>query len=349
MQNLKTSKSDVKEKQAFLFKWRWEYFLLLLMVAEFAIFGSMNPRFLNPAILMSSINNFVPVCIIALFVTFVIITGGIDIQAGSIIGLTSISLGVLWQKMGVNIWLAALISLLIGILCGLISGLLIALTDVQPMVITLGGSFLFSGLALVVPSIAKVEAYQGITNFPIQFTDMTNGAVLLGIPNQVIIFLILIAIAFVVLHLTQYGRKIFLLGINRSTAEYSGIKTAGLITSTYVLSGLSASIAGVMMTSYLGTAKPDFGSDLTLPIITAVVLGGTSIYGGKGNIIGTALSSLIIGFMQFGLSLVGIQAQYQAIPVGILLVASLIINFFIRKGIFKKLTNLFMTRREKSV
>jgi len=329
------------------FKWRWEYFLVVLLIAEFAIFGSLNNRFLNPAVLLSSINNFVPVCIISLFVTFVIITGGIDIQAGSIIGLTSIVLGVLWQKMGVNIWLACLLSLVIGIVCGLISGLLIAFTDVQPMVITLGGSFLFSGLALVVPSVAKVQAYQGITNFPISFSNLANGSVVFGIPNQVMIFVLLIVVAFVILHLTQYGRKVFLLGINRHTAEYSGIKTAGLIVSTYVFSGLSASIAGVMMTSYLGTAKPDFGSDLTLPIITAVVLGGTSIYGGKGNVIGTALSSLVIGFMEFGLSLVGIQAQYQAIPVGVLLVASLIINFFIRKGVFKKLTN-FLRRREKT-
>ena len=100
------------------FKWRWEYFLVILLIAEFIIFGGLNPRFLNPFILMNSINNFIPVCIVSLFVTYVIITGGMDIQAGSIMGLTSICVGVLWQKMGVNIWLAVLLGILVGALCG---------------------------------------------------------------------------------------------------------------------------------------------------------------------------------------------------------------------------------------
>ena len=264
-----------KNKKSVLagFKWRWEYFLVILLIAEFIIFGSLNPRFLNPFILMNSINNFIPVCIVSLFVTYVIITGGMDIQAGSIMGLTSICVGVLWQKMGVNIWLAVLLGIFVGALCGLISGMLIAYAKVQPMVITLGGSFLYSGLALVVPALAGVVAYQGITNFPPEFQEIAAGS-FAGIPNQVIIFLILLVISFIILHLTKYGRKIFLIGVNRNTAEYSGIKTARLVMSTYVLSGIAASIAGILLTSYLGTAKPDFGADLTLPIITAVVLFG---------------------------------------------------------------------------
>ena len=317
-------------------KWRWEYFLIILLIAEFIIFGSLNSRFLNPIILLNSINNFIPVCIVSLFVTNVIITGGMDIQAGSIMGLTSICVGVLWQKMGLNIWLAILLGLIVGLLCGLLSGLLIAYAKVQPMVITLGGSFLYSGLALVVPALAGVVAYQGITNFPVEFQTIATGNVL-NIPNQVIIFIILLIGSYILIHLTKYGRKIFLIGVNRNTAEYSGIKTSRIIMSTYAFSGVAASIAGILLTSYLGTAKPDFGSDLTLPIITAVVLGGTSIYGGKGNVLGTALAALIIGFMKFGLTLVGINAQYQDIPVGILLIVSLIINYLINSNVFKKL------------
>lgn len=317
-------------------KWRWEYFLVLLLILEFVIFGSLNPRFLNPFILMNSINNFIPVCIVSLLVTYVIITGGMDIQAGSIMGLTSICVGVLWQKMGLNIWLAVLLGLLVGALCGLISGMLIAYAKVQPMVITLGGSFLYSGLALVVPALAGVVAYQGITNFPPEFQEIAAGNIA-GIPNQVIIFAVLLILSFILLHLTKYGRKIFLIGVNRNTAEYSGIKTARVVMSTYVLSGIAASISGILLTSYLGTAKPDFGADLTLPIITAVVLGGTSIYGGKGNVIGTGFAALIIGFMKFGLTLIGVNAQYQDIPVGILLILSLIINFMIHSKVFQKI------------
>lgn len=328
----KTAKAGGKSK--FALQWRWEYFLVLLLIAEFVIFGSMNPRFLDVFVLMSSINNFIPVCIVSLFVTFVIITGGMDIQAGSIVGLTSICVGVFWQKMGMSIWMAVILGLVVGALCGLFSGALISYTKVQPMVITLGGSFLYSGLALVVPAVAGVVSYQGITNFPPEFQAIANGDVV-GVPNQVLIFLALLLIAYVILHRTQYGRKIFLIGVNRNTAEYSGIKSARLIMTTYIFSGVSASIAGILLTSYLGTAKPDFGADLTLPIITAVVLGGTSIYGGKGNVFGTALAALIIGFMKFGLTLVGINSQYQDIPVGILLILALVINFFINHSVFK--------------
>lgn len=318
------------------FSWRWEYFLIVLLIAEFIIFGSMNPRFLNPFILMNSINNFIPVCIVSLFVTFVIITGGMDIQAGSIMGLTSICVGVFWQKIGLNIWMAILLGFVVGALCGLFSGILIAYTKVQPMVITLGGSFLYSGLALVVPALAQVVSYQGITNFPSEFQSISNGN-LFGIPNQVVVFIALTIIAYLILHRTKYGRKIFLIGVNRNTAEYSGIRSARVVMSTYIFSGIAASVAGVLLTSYLGTAKPDFGADLTLPIITAVVLGGTSIYGGKGNVFGTALAALIIGFMKFGLTLVGVNAQYQDIPVGILLIISLIVNFLINGNILQKL------------
>ena len=332
----KITKDSNKKLTLSSLRWRWEYFLVLLIIAEFIIFGGLNQRFLNPVVLLSSINNFIPVCVVSLFVTYVIITGGMDIQAGSIIGLTSICVGVFWQKMGINIWVAVVLGLAVGALCGLFSGFLIAHTKVQPMVITLGGSFLFSGLALVVPSVAGVVSYQGITNFPKEFQAVSNGE-LFGIPNQVIIFLLLTIASYVLLHMSKYGRKVFLIGVNRNTAEYSGIKSSRIILSTYVLSVISASIAGILLTSYLGTAKPDLGADLTLPIITAIVLGGTSIYGGKGNVLGTGLAALIIGFMKFGLTLVGINAQYQDIPVGILLIVSLIINFMIKENIFKKL------------
>ena len=325
--------------------WRWEYFLILLLAAEFVTFGSINPRFLNITVILMSINDFIPVCLVSLFVTLVIVTGGIDIQAGSIIGLTSVCVGVFWQKLGINVFVAALMGLLVACLCGLISGWLIAHTDVQPMVITLGGSFLFAGIALLVPSLAGVPSYQGITNFPQVFQAIGNHRIGGVVPNLVVIFAVLGVIAWLLLHRSKYGRRIFLIGVNRHTAEYSGIRSANIIMSTYILSGLAAGIAGVVMTSYLGTAKSDFGSDLTLPIVTAVVLGGTSIYGGKGSVVGTALASLVIGLLQFGLSLMGVTAQYYDIPVGILLVLSLSVNFLINKGVFRGLPKRLLRRR----
>lgn len=290
----------------------------------------MNPRFLRMNVLLGSINDFMPICIVALSVTFVLITGGIDIQAGSIVGLTSICVGLLWQEVGLNIWIACLVGLVIGGLCGLFSGTIISQLDVQPMVITLGGSFLFSGLGLAIMSLSSVESYLGISGFPEAFTNLFRNRV--GpVPYQVIIFIVLIIFNYVLLHKTKYGRKVFLTGVNRNTAEMSGIKTKLIITSTYILSGVSAALAGIVLTGYLGTAKADFGKELTLPIITAVVLGGTSNTGGRGNIIGTAIATVIIGVLRFGLSMNGVNTQYLEIPVGVLLILSLVARTFINK------------------
>lgn len=320
----------VKKIQKIYSKYSWEIILFILLIALILVFGTMNPRMLRLNVLLGSINDFMSIAIISLSVTFVLITGGIDIQAGSIVGLTSISVGLLWQELGLNIWLACLIGLIIGGVCGLLSGTIIASLEVQPMVITLGGSFLYSGIGLAIMSLSSVESYLGISGFPSAFTNLFRNRI--GpVPNQVILFIILIIINYVILHKTKYGRRVFLTGVNRNTAELSGVNTKRIITSTYILSGVSAAIAGIVLTGYLGTAKADFGSELTLPIITAVVLGGTSNYGGRGNIVGTAIATVIIGVLRFGLSMNGVSTQYLDIPVGVLLIISLIVRNFLQK------------------
>ena len=139
------------------------------------------------------------------------------------------------------------------------------------------------------------------------------------VPSQILLFIVIACIAHFILHRTKYGRYVYLCGINPNAAEFSGINTKFIVMTTYALSGIGAAIAGIVLTSYLGTAKADFGKELTLPIITAVVLGGTAITGGTGTILGTALSALVIGIMRFGLSMAGLNTQYLDIPVGILL------------------------------
>ncbi len=306
---------------------RWELYLLLMLVAEIFIFGAINPKFLMPRVLLGSINDFMSICIISLFVTFVLITGGMDIQSGSIVGLTSITIGVLWNDAGMSIWLASGVGLVAGALCGMLSGFFVAYTGVQPMVVTLGGSFLYSGLALAVTNFSATEAYKGISGFPEAFTAMAKGRIEKVIPYQLFIFLGLILLAYILLHQTKYGRKVFLCGVNRNAASYCAIKTKRIVMSTYMLSGMSASLAGILLTAYLGTAKADMGKELTLPIITAVVLGGTSNLGGSGSVIGTALAALLIGILRFGLSMAGVSTQYLDIPVGLLLVVSVAVRF----------------------
>lgn len=306
---------------------RWETFLVVLLIAEIFVFGAINPKFLMPRVLLGSINNFMSICIVSLFVTFVLITGGIDIQAGAIVGLTSIIVGVLWNDFGFNLYAACAVGLCAGAACGALSGFFVAFTGVQPMVVTLGGSFLFSGLSLVVSKLSSNAAYQGIGGFPEAFTGFAKGRIFGIIPNQLVIFLVLTIFAFVLLHLTKYGRKVFLCGVNKNAAEYCGVNTRLVVMSTYVLSGLGASIAGILLTAYLGTAKTDLGKEITLPVITAVVLGGTSNLGGTGGVIGTALAALVIGVLRFGLSMIGVNTQYLDIPVGVLLVLAVMARF----------------------
>lgn len=330
-----------KEKTSLLKKASsWEYILVLLLILEVVIFATKNPKFLMPRVLFGSLNDIISICIISLFVTFVMITGGIDIQAGSLVGLTSIVLGVSWQDYGINIWLAAFLGIVVSALCGALSGFFVAYCNVQPMVVTLGGSFLYSGFALLVSNVSATESYKGISGFPESFTQLSKyrfGGVL---PLQVLIFLVLAIIAFLLLNKTIYGRKIFLIGVNKNAAQYSGINTRLVTLSTYVLSAISASIAGIILTSYLGTAKSDIGATLTLPIITAVVLGGTLSTGGKGSVIGTALAAIIIGVLKFGLPLsFKVPQQYLDIPVGALLLIVVIVRAIMSSPGFKKYIN----------
>ena len=253
----------------------WEMVLICILVAEFVIFGAANDKFLRPAMLFNSMNDFMSICIISLFVTFVMITGGIDIQAGSIVGLTSIIIGVTWQDFGFNIWAAAGFALLIAVICGALSGFFVAYCGVQAMVVTLGGSFLYSGIALLVSNMASTESYQGISGFPDNFKILSKYKLFGLIPSQLLIFIVLVIIAYLLLHRSKYGRRIFLVGVNQQAAEYSGINSRLVIMSTYMLSAASAAIAGIVLTAYLGSAKCDLGSNFTLNIITAVVLGGS--------------------------------------------------------------------------
>ena len=294
----------------------WEMFLVIFLILEFVVFGAANPKFLRPQSIMNSIVNYISVCIISLFVTMVMITGGIDIQAPAIIGLSSIIIGVLWSDAGLNIWAAVAIAVVVAALCGALSGFFVAYCGVQPMVVTLGGSFLYSGIALMVSGMSATPAYQGFVGF--RFLGKGN---IFGIPTQIVIYVVLILLCMWILHRTKYGERLFLIGVNPQAAEYSGINTRATIMSTYVLSAVSAAIAGTLLTANVNSAKYDLGSGYTLAIITAVVLGGTLNTGGKGSIIGTVLASLIICILRYGLPLCfGVSTQNLDLPIGLILV-----------------------------
>ncbi|WP_409299287.1 ABC transporter permease [Peribacillus sp. SCS-26] len=314
---------------------RWEFFLILLLLLELMVFGIISPGFMNLGNLLFSMNDFMYISMAAIPMTLVIITGGIDVSVGSIMGLSSILTGVLWKE-GVPLTLAVLAALTAAIAAGLLNGLIITAANVQPLVVTLGGMFLYSGIALVISGGSKASGYEGITGFPDAFSGMANGS-LLGIPNPLWFLGLLTLIFCWLLHYTRYGRRLFLTGINPKTAHYSGIRVKPVIISAYMLSGLGGGLGGVLLTSYFSSARADLGSEAVLPVITAVVLGGASILGGQGTIAGTVLASMVVGIMQYGLQMAGLASEQAGIAIGLLLIFTVLLRQSRIKGIFKAL------------
>ncbi|NUJ06961.1 ABC transporter permease [Bacillus paranthracis] len=306
--------------------YRWEGVLIVLLLIEFILFSLINSDFLNISNLLFSTNDFLFIAIAAIPMTFVIVTGGIDVSVGSIMGLTSILIGVLWMN-GIPILFAVIIALIISCLAGAINGLIIKMTDVEPLVVTLGTMFLYGGIALVISGGAGASGYEGISGLPDTFVQLANGS-FIGIPNLLWLLIVLTVLCTVLFHRTIYGRHVKLTGANENTAKYTGIKTKKVVIIAYILSGLGGGLGGAFLTAYFGSARADMGSETILPIITAVVLGGTLITGGKGSIIGTVLASIFIGLMQYGLQMTGLTNEQSNVVIGMILILSVIMRHF---------------------
>lgn len=306
--------------------YRWEGVLIVLLLIEFILFSLINSDFLNISNLLFSTNDFLFIAIAAIPMTFVIVTGGIDVSVGSIMGLTSILIGVLWMN-GIPILFAVIIVLIISCLAGAINGLIIKMTDVEPLVVTLGTMFLYGGIALVISGGAGASGYEGISGLPDTFVQLANGS-FIGIPNLLWLLIVLTVLCTVLFHRTIYGRHVKLTGANENTAKYTGIKTKKVVIIAYILSGLGGGLGGAFLTAYFGSARADMGSETILPIITAVVLGGTLITGGKGSIIGTVLASIFIGLMQYGLQMTGLTNEQSNVVIGMILILSVIMRHF---------------------
>ncbi|MEN1936331.1 autoinducer 2 import system permease LsrD [Paenibacillus sp. 102] len=317
---------------------RWEGVLVVLLIIEFILFGLLNSDFFNISNLLFSMNDFVFITIAAIPMTFVIITGGIDVSVGSIMGLSSILIGVLWMN-GVPIILAVIITLFISCLAGCMNGMIIKMTDVEPLVVTLGTMFLYSGIALVISGGSNASGYEGISGLPDSYVQLANSS-FIGIPNLVWLLFVLTILFTLLLHRTRYGRYVILTGANEKAAKYSGIRTKKIVIISYILSGLGGGLGGAFLTAYFGSARADIGNETILPVITAVVLGGTLITGGKGSIIGTVLASIFIGMMQYGLQMTGLTNEQSNVVIGIILILSVIIRHF-------KLQQLTMWKRRK--
>lgn len=299
-------------------RYSWEMALTALLICEILAFGIVNPRLLDSNVLLFSTSDFICIGIVALPLTMVIASGGMDISFGSTIGLCAIALGVLFQS-GLPLPLAIVLTLLLGAICGLINAGLIIYTGVNPLVITLGTMYLFGGSALLLSGMAGATGYEGIGGFPGAFTDFANIA-LFGIPIPLILFLVCSLFFWLLMHRAHAGRNIFLLGQSARVAQYSAIPVNRTLYMIYAMTGCAAAIAAVLLVSYFASARSDLGASFLMPAITAVVLGGANIYGGSGSIIGTAVAVLLVGFLQQGLQMAGVPNQISSALSGALLI-----------------------------
>ncbi|WMY74931.1 autoinducer 2 ABC transporter permease LsrD [Buttiauxella selenatireducens] len=303
-------------------KLNWEVALLLILVMEILLFGAINPRMLDINMLLFSTSDFICIGIVALPLTLVIISGGIDISLGSTIGLCAIALGVMLQA-GIPISVAVILTLAVGLLCGVFNAALIHYTGISPLVITLGTLYLFGGAALLLSGMAGATGYEGIGGFPDAFTNFAN-LTLFGLPIPLLMFAVITFLFWLLAHRARFGRHIFLIGQNPRAARYAALPVNGSLYGVYGMVGLASAIAAIVLVSYFGSARSDLGRDLLMPALTAAVLGGANIYGGSGSILGTALAALLVGYLQQGLQMAGVPNQVSSALSGALLIVVVI-------------------------
>jgi rhamnose transport system permease protein len=304
---------------------RHEVVLLFLLILALAVLAAQSDRFFTVDNLLNQGRLMAEVGLVALVMTFVIVSAGIDLSVGSIFGLTAILLGVFWQNIGMPLPLAIVAAIAVGCVAGFANGYVITRFKVPPLVATLATLALYRGLAEGISQARSVRGY------PEWFFVLGQGEVL-GIPSQLWIFAVFAVISAVILGLSPFGRSTYAVGSNAVAARFSGIKVDRTILAIYSASGLMAAIAAVIFVSRVSTTRSDMGTGLELDVITAVVLGGTSIFGGRGTVIGTVLGVMLIQALKNGLALSGVKGDGTIVVIGFVLVASIVFSNLFRRN-----------------
>ncbi len=300
---------------------RREFALAAILILEIAVFSAVGPNFFSGANAMEAIRLAVELGLLAVALTPVIVTGGIDLSVGSMMGLAAVVFGKLWHDGGLPIEWAALAALAAGATGGGLNALFIARFGLPPLIVTLGSYSLFRGLAEGVTGGAV-----SFSNFPARFLFLGQGYLGGFLPEQSIVFAAAITGYWFLLHRTVAGRGLYATGCSAAAARYGAVPVARRLALVYVLSGLMASAAALIYVAHLGQAKADAGTGYELMAITAVVLGGTSIFGGEGTIAGTVLGLFAIVILQDGLRLAALPSELTGILTGLLLVVTIGVN-----------------------
>ncbi len=293
---------------------------LLGLIVLVVIVSILNPSFLEPLNILNLLRQVAINALIAFGMTFVILTGGIDLSVGAILALSSaLTAGMIVS--GLDPMLAIIIGCILGGVMGMVNGLFITKGKMAPFIATLATMTIFRGLTLV---------YTGgnpITGLGDNYLFQLFGrGYFLGIPVPAITMILTFVLLFIILHKTPFGRKTYAIGGNEKAALISGIKVPNVKIMIYSLSGMLAALAGAILTSRLNSAQPTAGTSYELDAIAAVVLGGTSLSGGKGRIFGTLIGALIIGTLNNGLNLLGVSSFYQMVVKGIVILIAVLLD-----------------------
>lgn len=300
-----------------------EGILFIILVVTIAILSTTNANFLTRDNLFNQGRLMAEIGLMALPMTYIIITGGIDLSVGSMLGLSAILVGYSWKNLGLPLEIAIAIGILSACIAGFFNGLLIVRVKVPPLIMTLATLAFYRGLA------QGISEARSVTGYPEWFFGLGQGNIF-GVPTQLWILFIAIIITAIVLQRTTLGRTLYAIGNNEVAARFSGLPVDRTLLLIYTFSGLMAGISGVIFVSRFTTTRSDMGSGLELDAIAAVVLGGTSIFGGKGTIIGTVIGLVMIQLLKNGLAINGVTGDATIVVIGIVLIVAILVNNLIQ-------------------
>jgi ribose/xylose/arabinose/galactoside ABC-type transport system permease subunit len=301
-----------------------EYGIFISFIVTCIVLSLATPQFLSVAnwtiiITQVSIN-----ALLAFGVTFVIITGGIDLSVGSIVAVTGVVAASLAQNGNYPVIVTILGGLIAGLAFGFLNGLLVTKSKIAPFIVTLGTMTIGRGLALILSN------GRPVSNLSESFNFIGNGKII-GIPVPIIILVAVFIISSIVLKKTIFGRYVYAIGGNEQASWASGINVNKIKMATYAICGALSGLAGILLTARISTGQPNSGMGFELDAIAAVVIGGTSTTGGRGTMIGTLIGVLLIGVINNGLDLMNVTSYYQQVVMGVIIIGAVLLDSWNQK------------------
>ena len=297
--------------------------ILIVLIAIIVLVSIVKPVFLSEENLVNIFRSTSFVYIIGIAMTFVLITGGFDLSVGAVMAMGGI-LSSMAAQAGLSIPLCVVIGVLFGVGIGVLNGLFVVKLNIPPLIVTLGMLYICQSLILIITS------GRAIYPLPDNFKVMGQGSVG-GVPNVFLIAIVLTVVAMVTLKLTPYGRSVYSVGGNREAARLSGINVQKIMVSVYILTGSSAALAGILMAARLNSAQPSAGSGYELTVIAAVIIGGTSMFGGSGSVIGTFIGAFLMLVIETSMLLLKISPYWQNFVVGVIIIFAVGLDQYRRK------------------